>query len=246
MGLTSGTTASKHGQLPETRVKGGRSPILPAVWPLARVPNAPLWWSLAVVQINPAWSPMKALLVQCAGSCVELKQAPFKRFCAPLLKQLLDCALQSWATHMPTTPKMPLARTVLANASLIRPFALATWKASGRRLRLRLGFHPTMLWPSPISPHHGLGNRLGIDLVASKSSTMGIARHRSRSFLMRSSIFCVMKSGSDWSAQHIDALRMPCIISHFIDILGNHTCWVPSFGLPLMQVDSCVPQQGLL
>ena len=44
----------------------------------ARVPNAALWWSLAVVHINPAWSPMKALPVQCAGSCVELEQAPLK------------------------------------------------------------------------------------------------------------------------------------------------------------------------
>ena len=75
--------------------------------------------------------------------------------------------------------------------------------------------------------------------------TVGIARHRSRSSSMRSSIFCVMKCP--------DPIGMPntltpsgCLISHFMDILGNHTCSVPTFGLPLMQVDSCVPQQGLL
>ena len=48
------------------------------------------------------------------------------------------------------------------------------------------------------------------------------------------------RAASDWSAQRIDALRMPCIISHFMDILGNHTCSVPSFGLPL---DGALPHQ---
>ena len=116
MGLPSGTTASNHGQLPETGVKNGRNPILPAVWPLARVPSAPLWWSLAV-QINPTWSPVSLACSMCWKLCgtqtSTLQEVLLVTTCAPPLKQLLDCALQSRATHLPTTPKVQLVRTAL-------------------------------------------------------------------------------------------------------------------------------------
>ena len=80
------------------------------------VPNASLWRSLVVDQINPTWSIKQgALLVT--------------TFASPL-KQLQDCIQQSWPTHLPTTPRMQLARTALPNEGPIRPFALAMWTSS--------------------------------------------------------------------------------------------------------------------
>ena len=101
------------------------------------VPNATLWRSLVVEQINPTWSIKQgALLVT--------------TFASPL-KQLQDCIQQSWPTHLPTTPRMQLARTALPNEGPIRPFALAMWTSS-----LSVGISPKTLWPSATSLHHGL------------------------------------------------------------------------------------------
>ena len=133
---------------------------------------------------NQPWSRK----LHCGGLLQSCKSTQLGHQCKPCLSSVLEAvwssskhpafpcesnfriAISNHGQRICPTPTIPLARTALPNASPIRPFALAAWKASGRRFRSRLGFHPTTLWPFPTSLHYGFGRKLEIDFVARSPS----------------------------------------------------------------------------